>query len=274
MRRQIVVCLAGAASACSLFTSLNGLSNGDSADAGSQPSGDGGASEGGGDGEPAETGANHFCTNVDAGFCEDFDDPADPKWKRWEQEVGDGTTLLAAEGYSAPSSLEAFAPSFANGQQGVAHLKRAFGKVNRSRVAYRFRVEERDETGQVTPLVQIDCVNANGDRASVRLQLEQTGFFVSGAIYPNGVGGTFPQIVPDRTVMRHTWHSIDFTTDWTAKPAKISVTIDDAPAGTDLDIPGATFGPGDLELYVGIFYSSGPTTPVRARFDDVRVWTE
>ena len=274
MRRGIVVCLVGAASACSLFTSLNGFSNGDATDGGPSTT-DAAATDAPTDAVSDGTAdGGRYCATVDATFCEDFDDPADPSFSRWKPSIDMSAMLTPAEGYSPPSSLQATTPPITNTDQLGAYLTTSFPNVARVRYHFRFRIDAAGSDISTMMLFQVESLDTAGNRAGLRLRFEKGEFALAGAIYPKNGAGTFPDVGLHHVADVGKWHEMSVSVDWTKSPAEVSATYDATNIAANAPLAGATFGPATFIVYAGIYYSAGPATTWRARVDDITVDTQ
>lgn len=277
MRRPLVVC-AGllVCSSCSLFTSFGELSAGAPVDGGE----DGGATTtDGGDGgtggaDTGTGGSGRFCATVDASLCDDFDDPSDTAFLKWTVKVDapDGTVSRVNTGYSAPNAVSCRASS--TGDQISAYLEKTYESAKRTRLHYRFRVEE-DEANGFLQLGQLQMDTSGNARTSMRLTVGGGTAHFEGAVYPViGGPGTFPKVTQQFNLETRKWHEVEMFVDWEAVPAQVTVDFDGMRMAENAAITGSNFGPGKLLVAAGIYYLEGGDSPWRILFDDVFIVVE
>jgi hypothetical protein len=280
MRRWFAAAIVATMSSCSLFTSLGGLSS--DADEPQTDGGGGGGDAGGGDGGTpdgmeADGSTGPFCATTDASFCEDFDDPDDPTFRDWLPRTDNGGLLAKVDtAVSPPSALSVTAPYVAT-KQVSASLGKSFTNTKRLRWAYRFRIEEKDDSSDAfVAFGQVTMTTTGGALSSVRMTIRNLTAHFEGAIYPAGTASTasFPNLTNDFTVTAGTWHSVDMSIDWEVSPAIATVEYDGMRLSDKRAMTGSTFGPGNLAVFAGIYYREKGTTPWRILVDDSAIWVE
>jgi hypothetical protein len=280
-------CLAAASvlAACTLTTSLEGLSSGGAVvDGGGPGPGEAatGAESGSGDTGvdapmPIDSGTTDggpsvpFCQTVvpAPAFCDDFE-RSDLKGT-WDTEVLGAGGVLAIEPSTRTAQgheLHATIPFFTGGGISQAHLSRNLSVASAVTLSYALRIDSAPPQG-AQQAMNVRIV-VEGDFASTYL-----------LIHPDAVSfveQTFPQDASTMSVfiehpLAHpvlfgTWQRITVTTTLGASP-RHTVSIDgvvayDAPADP-------FFRTGLPEIVAGIDYSVAPTGPLSVRVDDLYV---
>jgi hypothetical protein len=263
-----LACAAIAAIAGCLFPSLDALSGGPDA-----------SSEGGSDvGAPdvvTDGGAVAFCASVDATFCEDFDDSNLTTFAKWDStEILEGGSLTRVDaGLSPPNAVAiTYDPTSASGQLPEELSIDVKGTTGHIHLVYDLIIDELDTTsGSRLTIAELE-ITSNGNLLGIREEIEPSGIACFGAVYPNDGGSTFPLISPRLALGANVWHHVDVVVDLTKSPAQGGFAFDGTQQVSNVDIVGATFGPGALTIVGGVYYATQPTSGWKLRIDNIAVW--
>jgi len=208
-----------------------------------------------------------FCASqADAAFCDDFDDTSQPFFAKWSTSIDDGGKLERLDaGLSLPSALGVTIAAADGGQPG-AYLWKNFTGVSRFTLLFDCIIDTYDTGGSTLILNQVET---NGYAFSVRMPINATGARVSAAIYPPDASASFVDLAGPFVFDPNVWHNVRMDVDLAAVPANATVVIDGTTRVADAGVPGATFGPGAVQLTAGAFYANAPTSGWRFRVDNV-----
>ncbi len=215
--------------------------------------------------------ASPFCSTVDASFCDDFDDTfvaSFPKWTFVVVDDGGVVSRAVDAGTSTPNAL-----GFVIGPSGSgsirAYIANDFVGVSKFRLTYDWIIDTNDLTGSI---LNIGDIQISSSKLGIRLAITTGGAQLVGAVYPLDAGPTYPPLSSKVAVAASVWHHVDISVDLTTTPASVSYSLDGVSQTSDAGIPGATFGPGSLEMGAGAYYATSPTTGWSARIDNVAFW--
>jgi hypothetical protein len=260
--------------ACSLTTSLDGLTGGASSDAGN--AGDAGAADAPAlDASTRDSSADgaseggRYCATVSPtpGFCDDFDDEG--PFSRWTTSViGAGGSVVRdrAAARSNPNSL--LTTSAASTVSIPAYLRRTSpSSVHRVRVAYDMRVEARDPQTAYAEVGYIRFGAGTRIHAFYIRLFASTSEFSSEAYLSDG-GIPVKNVGLGNPLSSWTRVAVDY--DLRAAP-HVSVTLDGVLAG-DTPLDPSLFTPAVADVDIGVGYSGHPSSAGwQLRYDDVTV---
>lgn len=220
-----------------------------------------------------------FCsTQIDAAFCDDFDQVDAAPLALWQPPTTtNGSSITTTStGFSAPNALLATVP--ANGASGLlipANVSHQLsGTVKLAHYAYDVLVDFYDTGGSNAYIGAIDERVGTAD-TEVRLILSAAGVLAAGVVTPgDGGASTFPTLSAKVSVSGATWHHVDLLIDYTSSPTAVTFTFDSAIVANHVAVPGATFGAGNITVEAGFLYVSTPTSGWKIRVDNVAVFTE
>ena len=222
---------------------------------------------------PADAGLVATCRDVDAAFCDDFDDGRQEVVGPWTStnEVEGALRLEGTVVRSAPRSLEASYPAGVTppvGDCNYVRVLRQMGSKPTSRMELAFDLFLGDPDGgswNGTGVAHLGwthpdsslCVLVLGPDPSQGMLLEQHS--------PNvEVNHFFPTSSP-QTGAWHRWViGVDF-----ADNARLDVSIDGTRLFASEHLSGSCTTPGDLLFSVGLYCPLKRATPTRARYDNV-----
>ena len=272
-RRFLLIAIGVCAGAGCLFPSLDDLS-GDDASKGNDASdvvttSDVTSPSDGGDASDAPKG--RFCEGVDATFCEDFDEPDGNYLSRWTSfDLGGGNTLALETDAttSAPNALYAEIPANLTGGASVA-LDLA---PNLTQYDYSFAVRlEPYDAGAGLVLfnqIEVDAIDAAAAYTEYRLAQAAVGTtFHTHVYFPDG-GSVISNLPLTTSFVPGQWYHVDVQLTVAPPPAKVTITVDGAPA-LAATIPEATNGAGTSWFLAGISHTYAPTGTWRVEVDDV-----
>ncbi len=219
-----------------------------------------------------------FCsTQIDAAFCDDFDQiDAAPLslWQAPSTNNGSSVTLTTAA-LSLPNALLVTTVADGNTTLIPANISHQLsGTAATVRYVYDLLVDFSDGSGSNAYISPMDERVGVSD-TELRLILGNTGMQFSGAITPGDGGATtYPNFGPKTAVSSSVWHHVEIDADYSQSPAVTSFIFDGTTIVDHASVPGATFGVGALTVEAGFLYVSSPTTGWKIRIDNVAVFTE
>jgi hypothetical protein len=277
--------------ACSLTTSLDGLTGGAVDAAFAFDSGTGGDSGpfGAEAGPPPEGGTGtDGATDADASplgpycdslvpkpsFCDDFERASASALGSWDSRALSGggvVTLDPSTRTPTGRELHVSIPVFPAGSVSVASLDRTFVAAQIIKLSYALRIDAAPPQGaQQVMVVSVSPPASNGDFFHTYLFVAPDGVRLVEETFPAGsnAGGAFVQNTLAVPIVFGTWQRIDMTLVLTAPP-RISLHVDGMVAFDGAADP--FYRPGVAGVSAGIHYTDTPSGPLSARVDDLYV---
>ena len=221
-----------------------------------------------------------FCASqLDATFCDDFDNEPDamPLSKWQPRNVTTGASLaIQPSGLSQPNSLVAAVNQDDSGPgspaASVAYI--VPGTVHFVRFQYDLFVAKYDRTAGSSAFLNPSDMRAGLTDVELRLYLDSDGFGLGAAVTASDGGSTYPEVGPKMTLTSGAWHHVEIDTDYSQTPAAVTFSFDYTVVVSDAGIPGATFGPGAITIEAPIEYARTPTSGWNIRVDNVAVFAQ
>ena len=217
-----------------------------------------------------------FCVSqVDAAFCDSFDQVDAATFSGWQPpHVDNGASLtLTTSGLSPPEALLAEVRANLTGSLQVgANISRLVGDAVSVRYEYDLLVDTYDTSGSVAFIGAMDERVGLAD-VELRLYLNAVGVGLGAAIADPDGATSFPTFASELSLSVGNWHHVTVDVDYGRTPAKVSFSFDTVSVFADADVPGATFGPGAITAQAGFLYARTPTAGWKIRVDNVVVYT-
>jgi hypothetical protein len=277
----------GLLAACSLTTSLDGLTGGATGGAD-----DGGAdqtavtADGAVDGVATSEGGNEtgalpdsappvpFCDSLPfkPTFCDDFE-RTDPKgaWENVGRSGGGSVALGPSTRTPTGRELVATIPIFAAGNVSVANLTRTLVDAQQVTLSYSMRIDAAPTQGQQqVMLLSVTPSDGTGDFFHTYLFVSAGGVSLVEQTFPAGAAatGTFVQSSLTEPILFGAWQRVRMTLKLSA-PTHVSLAIDGKAAFDGA--PDALYRPGTAGVSAGIHYSDTPSGPLSVHVDDLYV---
>jgi len=268
-----LVSIAGVA--CSLLTSVEGLSDGAVADGGAGQGSDGeaGAAETSTPGDGGD--ASSWCTTHkgDASFCEDFDTQGLTRWDDVGQSGGATATNDTTNPSSAPFALLSEVPALSGGGSSEAYVARRFPSAAKDLwVEAEFRLEKASTATQTLDLlVLVQRSPLEPDK-----QAWEVGFRLNGTTrkleffqynFFNGAFSTFFTFPPPFPV--DTWTRIGVRLEVTSNlSGNVDIDINGTRVATAVVVQ-PIFAMAPFQLIIGAAYVKSPQTGWTVRTDNV-----
>jgi hypothetical protein len=271
--------------ACSLTTSLDGISSGaptplatpegGGVDAGGSP--EASAALDGSTGLDAAGGIDAgppgpFCASIvpKPTFCDDFERTSlIGAWENRSLSGGGSVTLAPSTRTPTGQELITKIPVFPAGSVSVASLDRNFVSAQRVTLSYALRIEAAPGQGsQQVMLVAVTPPGASGDFFHTYLFVTSAGVMLVEETFPGGsnAGGSFVPNTLSVPIVFGTWQRIDMTLTLVA-PARLVLAVDGKTAFDGAAVP--FYRPGVVAVGAGIHYTDTPSGPLALHVDDL-----
>ena len=223
----------------------------------------------------ADAEGGRFCASLSPppGFSDDFDDPGPfiPKWDSAYTRAGGSVVRDGMDFRSSPSSLLTISPP-ASGPSSAVLNHASNGAKGKVRVAYDIKVDARDSKSAYAEVDYIRFEGA-GFRFSTYLrlnldansptQLAAEAYLADGGISAHNL--SLPAARFDK------WTHVAISIDVVSSPHMLSVSIDGAPAATQV-LESNMYGPGPVTVSPGIGFTASPSaSDWRIRYDNLTI---